>query len=441
MKGLIIAAGKGTRLRKISGGRPKPLTPVMGVPLIERIIRTALDGGIDELYVVTGYMADRLDRFLEQLAKRLNANINIIRNNEWHKENGVSVLKARQKEDEPFFLMMGDHLFDSMAIEALKEKSVKENEVLLAVDTDPDTSFADMDDATKVWHENGYILDIGKDIDRFNGIDTGLFLCSCALFDALEHSMNTGRGTSLTAALRIMAENRQVKCCGLKGSWIDVDDEAAHKKAEKLILLSVSGKQGDGPFSRWLNRPLSSRLSSVLVKYDISPSQICVFSFLMSVAAAVMVGMPGYGFLAAGGILAQAASVVDGCDGEVARLKYLSSEYGGWLDAVLDRYSDAFVLAGLTFHALYGSAMAHWVLLAGFMSITGSFVLSYTADKYDRLMKKRIQKHAIRIGRDIRMFIVFLGAVFNQAFAALVLTAVIMNAATIHRIIICRNGK
>ncbi len=438
MKGLIIAAGKGSRLRKISADRPKPLTPVMGVPLIERIIRTALDGGIDKLYVVTGYMADTLEKFLEQLEKRLNTDITIIRNNDWHEENGVSVLKARQKITEPFFLMMGDHLFDSRTIKALGEKKLKENEVILAVDTDLESPFTDMDDATKVLCENGCILDIGKEIEKFNAIDTGLFLCSPALFDALEHSIRQGSGTALTAALRMMAEKGQVKCCDIKGPWIDVDDEAAYERAEKMLLSSVCGKPGDGPVSRWVNRPLSSRLSCFLVRYDITPSQISVFSFLMSVVAAVMMGVPGREFLAAGGILAQAASVIDGCDGEVARLKYLSSEYGGWLDAVLDRYADGFVLAGLTFNAFLSSAMPYWVLFAGFMAITGSFVLSYTADKYDRLMKERIQKRTIRIGRDIRVFIVFSGAVLNMAFAALILMAVIMNAATIHRIIICR---
>ena len=54
--------------------------------------------------------------------------------------------------------------------------------------------------------------------------------------------------------------------------------------------------------------------------------------------------------LALGGLLAQLASVVDGCDGEVARLKFHESAYGGWFGAVLDRYADAFLLLGLTWY-------------------------------------------------------------------------------------------
>ena len=140
-----------------------------------------------------------------------------------------------------------------------------------------------------------------------------------------------------------------------------------------------------------------------------------------------------------GGVLAQFASVIDGCDGEVARLKFQASDYGKWLDAVLDRYADAFLLFGLTWHA-YGDRTEGLVLFVGFMAIIGSFLLSYTADKYDLLMSRQIrQGKELRVGRDIRVFIIFLGAVLHIPFWSLLLIAVMMNLETIRRIIVCRN--
>jgi CDP-L-myo-inositol myo-inositolphosphotransferase len=65
-------------------------------------------------------------------------------------------------------------------------------------------------------------------------------------------------------------------------------------------------------------------------------------------------------------------------------------------------------------------------------------MLSYTADKYDNLMKNRIKK-SIRIGRDIRVFLIFLGAIFNQAYLVLIVIAVLMNYETTRRIVIGRN--
>ncbi len=134
-----------------------------------------------------------------------------------------------------------------------------------------------------------------------------------------------------------------------------------------------------------------------------------------------------------------ASSIIDGSDGEVARLKFQNSDYGGWFDAVLDRYADAFLLLGLTWH-MYLNTSGNLVLLIGFAAIIGSFMLSYTADKYDSLMRNQINK-GIRLGRDIRVFVIFLGAMFNQVYLVLIIIAVVMNVETIRRIIICREHE
>jgi CDP-L-myo-inositol myo-inositolphosphotransferase len=190
--------------------------------------------------------------------------------------------------------------------------------------------------------------------------------------------------------------------------------------------------------SRYLNRPLSVRISRRLVKYPVTPNQISLFSFLCSLLGAGLFAFGGYLSLLLGGLLAQFASVIDGCDGEVARLKFQRSGYGGWFDAVLDRYADAFLLFGLTWHA-YSANTNVLTLVLGFFAIIGSFMLSYTADKYDSLMRDRIIRGKVfRLGRDIRVFLIFLGALFGQAYLTLVVIAVVMNIETIRRVIICR---
>jgi len=139
-----------------------------------------------------------------------------------------------------------------------------------------------------------------------------------------------------------------------------------------------------------------------------------------------------------GGLLAQFASVIDGCDGEVARLKYLESAYGGWFDTVLDRYADAFMLFGLTLTRLCRKNVC--CCFSGRIYSFGSFMLSYTADKYDRLMRASVESgKRIRIGRDMRVFLIFLCAVCNQPLVALLIIAVLMNAETLRRVLVCRD--
>jgi len=93
MKCLIIAAGQGIRIR--SNGYVKPLLPLLGVPLIERVIRSAIEGGADEFYVIPGYEREQASYLLQQLAKRLKVSIHPIQNDDWKNETGNSVVKAR----------------------------------------------------------------------------------------------------------------------------------------------------------------------------------------------------------------------------------------------------------------------------------------------------------------------------------------------------------
>ena len=437
MKCLIIAAGQGTRLKK--KGEVKPLVSLLGVPLIERVIRSAIEGGATEFYVVTGYQEILITNFLKSLEERLQISLTLIHNDEWQAENGLSVLKARDIINDQFLLLMADHLFDPDIIRSLLDHPLNEGDVLLAVDTDTQNSLVDMEDVTKVHIQNGKILNIGKTIDEFNGFDTGCFLCTTAIFEAIEEAQNIHHDTTLSGAIRVLGERQHAKAVPTQKFWIDVDDDQAFGKAERYLMNLLKGKIHDGPISRLLNRPVSIRCSKILVNFNFTPNQISIFSFLLSLFAAAFFAMGEYRYLAFGGIMAQLASIIDGCDGEVARLKYLSSNFGGWFDAVLDRYADAFLLFGLTWH-VYSTNLSSLVFVIGFMAIIGSFMVSYTADKHDNLMKNKIH-NGLRIGRDVNVFLLFLAAISNQPYLGLMVIAVLMNFETIRRIIVCRNEQ
>jgi CDP-L-myo-inositol myo-inositolphosphotransferase len=440
MKCLIIAAGKGSRLQQ--RGDSKPLVPILGVPLIERVIRAAMEAGADQFYVVIGYQGERVRLFLDRLAERLPIRITPLVNEDWDKDNGLSILKARDVLHEPFLLLMADHLFEPNLVRPLTTLTLGDGEVALVVDRNTRNPFVDMEDVTRVKMEDGKIHDIGKGLADFNGFDTGIFLCSPAIFKALEQSKEKDGDTTLSGAVQVLAAEGHAKAIPTDGFWIDVDDPAAFQKAEQALLKRLRDKPNDGPVARYLNRPISVRISRYLVQRDVTPNQISLFSFLCSLLAAGLFALGGYIALLTGGVLAQFASIIDGCDGEVARLKYQSSDFGGWFDAVLDRYADAFLLFGLTWHLL-AVEVNGWILFVGFMAIIGSFMLSYTADKYDNLMRDRIRaggKAGLRMGRDVRVFLIFLGAVANMVLPILVLIAVVMNLETLRRVSIARNG-
>lgn len=443
MKCLILAAGKGSRLRnKVDC---KPLLPVLGVSLIERVIRNAVQGGADDFYIVTGNQKEKVTSFLNVLSKRLNVSIKAVENNDWaNSENGTSIYKAKNYLTEPFLLLMSDHLFDPSIIKQLLASDLGEGEITLAVDENITNPIIDLEDVTRVLYDNGKIQNIGKELSSYNAFDTGIFYCSPAIFDALEKSSEKG-DTSLSGAVRILAKNGKANVLGINGNfWIDIDDEKSLKKADDVLISQLRNKPNDGPVSRYLNRPLSIRISKLLVRLPITPNVISILSFLLSLIAAGLFAFgKNYISLLIGGLITHLASVIDGCDGEIARLKFMRSKYGGWFDAVLDRYADAFLLFGLTWRE-YMINNGNLILIIGFIAIIGSFMLSYTADKYDNLMNKRIASGGIwqiRIGRDVRLFIILLGALLNQIFILLVIIAIVMNLETVRRIIVCKSDE
>ena len=439
MKCLILAAGKGSRLKR--NGEIKPLIPVLGIPLIERVIHAALEAGVDDFYVVTGYKGERVRAFLDRLSNRLKIHITSITNRDWEKDNGVSVLKAQKYLSEPFLMLMADHLFDPSIARKVMEFLLADGSIALGVDKNISNSSVDMEDVTRVMTENGRIRNINKGMAEFSGFDTGVFLCTPGIFNTIEQSKEKHNDTTLSGAVRVLAASGRAMAIGVNDSWFDVDDPTALKRAERSLLAKLRDKASDGPVSRYLNRPLSLRITRQLVNYQITPNQISLFSFLCSMTAAGLFMLANYPALLWGGLLAQFASIVDGCDGEVARIKLQNSRYGGWFDAVLDRYADAFLLFGLTWHA-YTVKTVNFILLTGFLAIIGSFMLSYTADKYDHLMKNRITAFkGFRLGRDVRVFVIFLGAIFNQVWLTLAVIAIVMNVETIRRVIICRDHE
>ena len=93
-------------------------------------------------------------------------------------------------------------------------------------------------------------------------------------------------------------------------------------------------KDADGPVSRLLNRPLSTRLSMLLALLRPAPDLVSLAAFALGLAGAALL-TAGQGL--AGALLVHASSVADGVDGEVARLQLRGGPRGALLDGLLDR--------------------------------------------------------------------------------------------------------
>lgn len=230
-----------------------------------------------------------------------------------------------------------------------------------------------------------------------------------------------------------LAAAGQVNAVDVTGEdWIDVDTPETFREARRRLLANLRKGGEDGYVSARLNRPISTRVSARLVSTGITPNQITVISFLISLLGAGLLSLGQYAAGLVGGLLVQLASVIDGCDGEVARLKHLSSARGAWLDTILDRYADLAVALAVT----YAFAGAHpgplpWVFgfLAAFGFILASYVTKEFAIRHGRPYANDVLNRLKR--RDLRILLICLGAVVGQPFEALLLAGAVSHACVI----------
>ncbi len=191
----------------------------------------------------------------------------------------------------------------------------------------------------------------------------------------------------------------------------------------------------DGIISRYLNRPLSRPLARMLAGTRITPNVLTVLTLLIACAAG---GMVASGWNIAGGVLIQAASVFDGVDGEVARIKRMATKFGGVFDAVTDRYADAAMLAGMTVYAVRFEEHAH-AETVGILALAGALVVSYSRARIEASLPEAIEVAGGRGGgratamdavfglgsRDVRSLVAAVGTVAGQCYWTLLALAVL----------------
>ncbi len=173
-------------------------------------------------------------------------------------------------------------------------------------------------------------------------------------------------------------------------------------------------------------------MAQLLAKTRVTPNQMTWASF----------GIAFLSFISfifaqniAAGLLVQLSSIVDGIDGSLARRKGMTSEFGGFFDSVLDRYADILIVLGLTLWSLSHETYSG-IWLASLLAITGIICISYTRARISPNHRHLFDKGFPSLAsRDIRLFLIMVGAVIGQAYFCLIVIAVLTNVVVFYRLI------
>ncbi len=235
LTGVVLAAGFGSRLAGVSDTTQlKPLTPVAGRPLMARTLTSLSVAGCDRVVVVVGYCGAEIRDAILSLPHG-EMHVEIVENDLFNLSNGVSVLKAAPFLSGRFLLTMADHVFSDDVMRLAGSHHPPAGGATLLIDRKLDTIF-DMDDATKVLSNGDRIQEIGKEIDPFDCVDTGLFVCTDGLISALQCVFEEKGDASLSEGVARLATAERMTILDIDdGFWQDVDTPEMLREAERRL--------------------------------------------------------------------------------------------------------------------------------------------------------------------------------------------------------------
>jgi choline kinase/phosphatidylglycerophosphate synthase len=428
--GVVLAAGRSERLRRLTGGRSKLLLRLGGLPLIERAIRSLLAHDLERVVVVVGHEGDAIAAAARQAAPD---RVEIVRATEWAKGNGASLSAAEGvlRAETPFVLVCSDHVFGPGALDGL----IRSGGPAVLVDRSPEAGA--WLEGTRVHVEGRRAVAFGKDLDD-RTIDCGAFLLPPDIFAAGRQAAADG-DHSLAGAVTRLAATMPVKAEPIPAEswWQDIDTPEDLRRARRLLRRSLT-KSTDGPVSRYLNRPISTRLSMALAPLRPSPNLVSWVAFVIGIVAASL--------LAAerpliGGLLVHLHSVLDGVDGELARLQMRTNPRGARLDNLLDRMVDAAIVAGLGWWVAYNWFSPRTILLLTAIGVAWGLLAQAGKERSNVLGLPASTERTLGYllgGRDGRLLLVTAWAVLGHPMVALTAFSVAWVASVVIRVLLVR---
>jgi choline kinase len=236
MQAVVLAAGDGGRLLPLTADAPKPLLLLHGRPIIRHVLESLHAAGVDDATIVVGYYAGRIRRALAGAAPN-GMTLRFVDNDGYMLGNARSLWSARDAVAGPFVLAMADHVVEPALVRALVDRTNSRCRLAVerAADADPRAG-----EATRVRVRDGRVVDLGKQLDDWSALDTGVFWCTPRVFDALTPARRDGEAGDVFRALALAGELDAVDVTGRR--WIDIDTAQDLRDAEDLLAGRGHGR-------------------------------------------------------------------------------------------------------------------------------------------------------------------------------------------------------
>lgn len=371
---------------------------LFGLTLLERAVLTAAQAGVKEFLLVavaeTGWekTVDRLQR--DRRVRNQLLQIDFVAVSDLEKSD------PEKKSGRPFWLIPGDLVFDPGVLTRAAQDLPGEAVPLHLVDR---SSRAGDDAAAgpdlRAGEGSGRAAIFAGGREEGVAAYTGITLCPATVFSRLGLLFDGKGGLRLDAetlnAAFLPAESRVVDIGG--AFCRRVTTKAALEDARRY-LLGTARKPTDSFFTRHFNRRISLFLTRLLLPTGIRPNPLSILCIAIGLASCWFIARGGYLHSLLGAFLFEFASIFDGCDGEVARLTFRTSKFGGFLDMVGDSFIFVLFFLCLPVGLYRSSHRPVWIVLGVLALLSmGTFYLQLAA----YMKKARLGNLVVGVVKDI----------------------------------------
>lgn len=323
---------------------------VAGVPIIVRGIMTLYEAGIQSVtLLVAETQREKIEDFLLRYKKRPLPEINILSYDEPYRVSPKIVETLQNNAEHDLLFINANLLFDTEVIQTVRSFSARGREIL-------------------VCRQGIHHIPIMK-----------LTRTSLACLD----SFTSEKPRSIESCIRFLTEQAAIREVQqpLHSNVFLVHRLRERVLAEKFLAESIRLKTS-GPVARYINKKISLPISLILSRLWVSPNAVTAVNIVIGIFSGVFVADGHrYAVILFGAVLFQIASIVDGCDGEVAKLTFRCSKFGQYIDSVSDTLSLGSFMTGLI-AGYWRHTHSHVAFMAGAVMIFSTFMTLFWMTLY-----------------------------------------------------------
>lgn len=232
MKGYILAAGEGLRMRPLTSNIPKPLLPVAGKPFLEHNIEALKDAGVKDIILLVGWRAQRIREHFGD-GREFGVRIEYVEQKE-RLGTAHAIGMIRDMVDSPFLCLYGDVVLTKESVKGLVEHHQKVKGTVMAL-----TMVEDPRRYGSIVTEAGVVREIVEkpEVPDSNTVNAGAYVLEPSIFEAIAETKKSSRGEfEITDSFKILMKKGHIYTHMLTGEWIDVARPWDLLEANRILM-------------------------------------------------------------------------------------------------------------------------------------------------------------------------------------------------------------